>query len=315
MPAPVAPVFITGATGFIGQHLVSALLQQGRIVRALVRPGRNPDKRLPTACEQCPADLADADGLATAIDGCAAVIYCAGSVRGSGPDDFSNANINGVRATLEALGRVPEPPPLLLISSLAASRPQLSHYSFSKHMGEQLLRDSPSLAWTILRPPAVYGPGDKEMLPILKLARRGLLVHAGPKEQRLSLLHVDDLTRAVLAWLAAWQNCLHETYAIDDGKQGGYDWPAIGEAVSSGKYRLLKLPRLLLDTVAKMNLLLARLLRYQPMLTPGKVRELVQADWLGDNSGFTTATGWEPNLDLYRGAQQLSDAGNKAPAS
>lgn len=274
----------------------------------MVRPEKGRNNRLPAACEQVPVGLTDVDGLTAVVGGCKAVIYCAGSVRGRNPDDFANANINGVRAMLEALGRVPEPPPLLLISSLAASRPQLSDYSFSKHAGEQLLLGTPSLAWTILRPPAVYGPGDREMLPVLKMARRGLLVYAGPADQRLSLLHVDDLARAVLAWLASWQQCLHRTYAIDDGKTDGYDWPAIGEAVCSRKYRRLKLPRLLLDAAARANLIVAKLVGYQPMLTPGKVRELVQADWLGDNRDFTAATGWKPNLDLHAGAEQLFGA-------
>jgi len=298
-------VFITGATGFIGQHLVTALLEQGHAVRALVRPEKVTDKRIPAACEQFPVGLSDVDGLTAIVAGCDAVIYCAGNVRGSSPDDFLSANINGVRAMLEALQRVSRAPPLLLVSSLAASRPHLSDYSFSKHAGEQLLLGRPSLAWTILRPPAVYGPGDKEMLPVFKMARRGLLVHAGPADQRLSLLHVDDLARAVLAWLASWQQCLHKTYAIDDGRPDGYDWPAIGEAISGGKYRQLILPRLLLDVTAISNVMLAKLMGYQPMLTPGKVRELVQADWLSDNCDFTAATGWRPNLDLRTGAQQL----------
>jgi len=271
----------------------------------MVRPEKVTDIRIPVACEQLPVGLTDVDGLANIVVGCDAIIYCAGSVRGRSPEDFSNANIDGVRAMLEALERVPGSPPLLLVSSLAASRPQLSDYSFSKHAGEQLLLDKPSLAWTILRPPAIYGPGDKEMLPVLKMARRGLLAHAGPKDQRLSLLHVDDLARAVLAWLASWQQCQHKTYSLDDGQPGGYDWPAIGAAVSESKYRSLRLPRLLLDIAARSNLMAAKLLGYQPMLTPGKVRELIQADWLGDNSDFTADTGWKPELDLHAGAKQL----------
>ncbi len=274
----------------------------------MVRPEKATDKRIPAACEQLPVGLTDVDGLTNIVADCDAVVYCAGSVRGRSPDDFSNANIDGVNAMLEALERVPGSPPLLLVSSLAASRPQLSDYSFSKQAGEQLLLDKPALAWSILRPPAVYGPGDKEMQPVLNMARRGLLAHAGPKDQRLSLLHVDDLARAVLAWLASWQQCLHKTYAIDDGRPGGYDWPAIGTAVSEGNYRTLKLPRLLLDIAARSNLIAARLAGYQPMLTPGKVRELTQAEWLGDNSEFTADTGWKPELDLHAGVQQLFNA-------
>ena len=271
----------------------------------MIRPQTVTDKRLPAGCEQIPVGLTDVEGLTDIMAACDAVIYCAGSVRGRGPDDFSNANIDGVRSMLEALEGTPAAPPLLLLSSLVATRPQLSDYAFSKHAGEQLLLDSPSLAWSILRPPAVYGPGDKEMLPVLKMARRGLLAHAGPADQHLSLLHVDDLARAALAWLASWQQCQHQTYAIDDGRPGGYDWPAIGEAVSDGKYHSIKIPRLILDIAARSNLVAAKLLNYQPMLTPGKVRELTQTDWLGDNSGFSAATGWKPQLDLPTGAQKL----------
>lgn len=307
MPAPVSSIFITGATGFIGQHIVTALLKQGYVVRAMVRPENVPDQRIAAGCAQIPVNLTDEDGLAAVVATCDAVIYCAGSVRGRGPDNFSNANIHGIKAMLGALERVPEAPPLLLVSSLAASRPQISDYAYSKHVGEQLLQGKSALAWTIIRPPAVYGPGDKEMLPVLKMARRGWLIHAGPGDQRLSLLHVDDFAGAVLAWLKSTQQCLHGTYAIDDGRPGGYDWFAIGESVSNGKFSLLKLPRFLLDAAARLNLLQSKLLGYQPMLTPGKARELVQADWLGDNREFTAATGWKPRLDLRAGAKQLFD--------
>lgn len=254
-------------------------------------------------------ELADEAGILAIMADCDAVIYCAGSVRGRRPADFRTANIDGIRAMLNALEQTPQAPPLLLISSLAASRPELSDYAHSKYAGEQLLLESTQLPWTIIRPPAVYGPGDKEMLALLKMARRGLLVHAGPRDQRLSLIQVDDLAGAVNAWLGAWQQCLHQTYAIDDGRVGGYDWQSIGEAVCTEKYRLLKLPLLLMNIVAKMNLLMSRVLGYAPMLTPGKVRELIQPEWLCDNRQFAAVTGWKPTIDLQHGAQQLFSDG------
>lgn len=296
---------ITGATGFIGQRLVSALLESGVTVRAMIRPGRQADARLPDACEQIPADLADVEKLAAATAGCGAVIYCAGSVRGRAATDFSAANVKGVKAMCKALAGAEHPPPLLLISSLAASRPELSDYANSKHEGEKVLLCHANLRWTILRPPAVYGPGDREMLPLLKMIRRGLLAHAGPAGQKLSLLHVDDLVEAVMRWLSAPQKCLHKTYAIDDGTPGGYDWMAIGEAVSEGTFRLLGVPRFLLEGAARLNLLFSALFGYAPMLSPGKVRELVQPEWLCDNRAFTQDTGWRPRLNLTQGAQQL----------
>ena len=274
-------------------------------MRAMIRPQMQTDERIPPGCEQVPVGLRDLDKLTGIVTNSDAVIYCAGSVRGRSPADFATANIEGVRIMLDALECSANAPPLLLLSSLAASRPTLSDYAHSKHEAEQLLAGRSSLPWTILRPPAVYGPGDKEMLPILKLVRRGLLAHAGPRDQRLSLLHVDDLASACAAWLLRPQQCLHKTFSIDDGTLGGYDWRAIAEAVCEKEVRMLSLPRVLLDFSARVNLLSSSLLGYAPMLTPGKVRELVQAEWLCDNGTFSRATGWKPRMDLKRGAEQL----------
>ena len=315
MQAAPTTVFVTGATGFIGQRLVTALLEQGVRVRAMIRPEKQTDNRIPQACEPVPVGLTDVDQLAGIVSECNAVIYCAGSVRGRSAADFSAANIMGVKAMLEALGRSDSAAPLLLLSSLAASRPGLSDYAYSKHAGEQLLRGNAVLPWTILRPPAVYGPGDREMLPILKMIRRGLLTYFGPVEQRLSLLHVDDLVKAVLGWLSAPQKCLHQTYAIDDGTPGGYSWRAIGEAVNNGKFSMLRVPRFILEGAARLNLLISGLLGYAPMLSPGKVRELVEPQWLCDNSAFTEATGWQPLLDLKQGARQLFEAKSNGPST
>jgi nucleoside-diphosphate-sugar epimerase len=305
---------VTGATGFIGRRLAAHLSEAGYRVRAAIRPERDHDDRVPPRCEQLPAGLTDPVALEKAIASCAAVVYCAGSVRGRGPQDFETANVHGVRAVVSALERSPEPAPLLLLSSLAASRPELSDYARSKAEGEAVLRQHPSLPWTILRPPAVYGPGDREMLPMLKLAREGWLVRPGPSDQRLSLLHVDDLCAAVLAWLAMPEECLHQAYAIDDGTPGGYAWPDIGRALGHGNPRVLGLPRVLLNASARVNLLLSRLLQYAPMLTPGKARELVQPAWLCDNSDFSAATGWKPSLDLERGADRLFESIGEATA-
>ena len=307
LQASSSTVFVTGATGFIGQRLVSTLLEQGVRVRAMVRPGKKSDSRIPKACEQVPVGLTDVDKLAEIVPACSAVVYCAGSVRGRNAADFSVANINGIKAMLEALERSNSAAPLLLLSSLAASKPELSDYAYSKYAGEQLLQGT-ALNWTILRPPAVYGPGDREMLPILRMIRRGLLAHAGPADQRLSLLHVDDLVNAVVTWLSAPHKCQHAIYAIDDGTPGGYDWKAIGEAVNDKKIKVLTIPRFALNGAARLNLLFSGLLGYAPMLSPGKVRELVEAEWLCDNKAFTEATGWQPKLNLRQGAQQLFEA-------
>ena len=302
-PAPL--LVLTGATGFIGRRLQTVCLRAGYRVRALVRPESKNLANVITGCEPCLVRLSDPAALSEAISDAEAVVYCAGAVRGLAAADFASANVKGVEDVAQALERLPSRPPLLLISSLAASHPELSHYAKSKFMGEQVLRARPGLAWTILRPPAVYGPGDRELKPLLRSMRRGIAPVPGPPNQRLSLLHVDDLGTAVIAWLNNPEPCEHRVYSIDDGRAGGYDWPAIVSAVSTGRTFRLHLPKRVLSFAAAANGLGARVFRYSPMLTRGKVRELRHERWLCDNSPFTSATGWVPTVALEQGVNRL----------
>jgi nucleoside-diphosphate-sugar epimerase len=302
----VSGVLVTGATGFIGQHIVNSLLAQGHTVTALIRPGKKSDPRLPAACIQIAAGIDDVKMLKTILESCSAVVYCAGSVRGGHFKDFQTANVDGIRTLLEAIDQTGRPLPLLLISSLAASRPELSDYSLSKFEGEQCLNSKPNVPWTILRPPAIYGPGDKEMLPILKLIAKGWLLQVGPAEQRVSLLRVEDLAGAVSAWLANPEPCLHQSYSIDDGTANGYSWPDMAAAAGVQRYRRVRLPLWLLKAAARANVGFAKLFGYSPMFTPGKLRELTQQEWLAeDNVRFEAATQWQPRFDLKTGLQDL----------
>lgn len=306
--APAPLIALTGATGFIGQQLQKRLLADGYRVRALVRPESPNLDRLQPGCEAAPVKLDDRAALREALAGVSAVVYCAGSVRGRGPEDFAAANVDGPRNLAAAASSLAAPPAVLLISSLAASRPEVSHYAASKAEGERVLREHEDLAWTILRPPAVYGPGDKEMRPILAWLRRGIAFVPGPPGQRLSLLYVEDLAGAVVAWLKAGSACRQQVYSLDDGCPGGYDWPAMASAVGGGRGWQLRIPAALLSWAGRTNWGLSRLLGYAPMLTPGKVRELTQESWVCDNEAFTRATGWRPAVDLGEGARRLFGA-------
>ena len=251
------------------------------------------------------ADLSDADKLASAIADCEAVIYCAGSVRGRNLEDFRAANIAGVRSVVDAMNQLGSTTHLLLVSSLAAIRPEVSDYANSKFLGEREVIHHANFPWTIFRPPAVYGQGDRELLPLLKLARKGIVIPFGPARQKLSLIHVDDLAAAMLAWLEARSACREQIFSLDDGHAGGYDWQEIAEIASGGKYHSFRIPVPLLFAAAKANLLLSRLFDYAPMLSPGKARELTQADWLCDNESLTQATGWSPAIDLENGLKEI----------
>jgi nucleoside-diphosphate-sugar epimerase len=299
------PVLLTGATGFIGQRLQKALLTEKTGVVAVVRPASPHKNTLLPGVNTLLADLSDRERLVPAVSEASAVIYCAGSVRGRRIEDFRYANIDGVRSIVDAMNQVGSEVPLLLLSSLAASRPGVSDYANSKYLGEQEVKNHADFPWTIFRPPAVYGPGDREMLPILKLARKGLVTPTGPVDQRLSLIHVDDLASATLAWLKCWQNCTHTIFTLDDGHSGGYDWGEIAETVSHGGYRRVNIPNWILFAAGHLNQAMSVLLGYAPMLTPGKARELTQADWVCNNKALSTATGWLPEIGLEEGVHSL----------
>jgi nucleoside-diphosphate-sugar epimerase len=300
----IGPVLLTGATGFIGRRIQRLLLDSGIPLRIIIRPGSRHRRFADSRCEIHDCELTDKKGLSEALEGVSTVVYCAGSVRGRQLADFLPANVDGVRAMVEAINQQTTIPPVLLISSLAASRPDVSDYAQSKYLGEEVLTTEAKSCWSILRPSAVYGPGDTEMEPILKMARSGLVFRPGPGNQRLSFLHADDLASAVFAWLQSCEQCSGQTFSIDDGHEGGYSWTDIAQAATSGRFLLLGIPKFLLSGVAKTNLLLSKLLSYAPMLTPGKTSELTQADWLCDNTTFVKASGWQPSINLATGVRQ-----------
>lgn len=299
-------VALTGATGFIGHELQRRLLAAGYPVRALVRPHSAHRSQLLAGIHSVDVALNDERALTDALGGVATVIYCAGAVRGAVLADFAAANIDGLQHLCRVAAARPEPPHILLISSLAATRPELSDYARSKFEGEQILHTTPSLSWTILRPPAVYGPGDREMLPLFRAIRAGLALIVGPPAQRLSLLHVEDLGRAVLACVEQQDACVGMTFELDDGHENGYGWKdIIGAARGAMPVCELHVSRRLLLVIARVNLWLSALRGRAPMLTPGKVRELSEPSWLCDNSPLRAATGWLPQVSLRAGIERL----------
>lgn len=266
-------------------------------MRALTR-----SPRTGSGVEWVPGDLGNALSLDRLVEGVHAIVHLAGVVRGASQDAFDAVNVAGARAVGTAAARAGVRR-VLLISSLAAREPSLSFYARSKRGGEDALRASVAEA-TVLRPPAVYGEGDKELLPLLDLMRRGLGVHPG-HPGRFSLIHVDDLSSAIRAWLAA--DVRGGTFEVHDGRAAGYGWGDVLDAVAEvGRRRVVDLPvpRAVLAGVAAVNLSVARVLRLDPMLTPGKVRELFHHDWVCGDIRFEGLTGWQPTVDLEEGLRR-----------
>jgi nucleoside-diphosphate-sugar epimerase len=305
VPGPVA---VTGATGFIGRCLTDALVSSGIQVHALIRNTRSS----PAGARLVVGDLHDRDALDRLLQRTAAVVHCAGAVRGCSSADFQHANVDGTARLLEAVARSDSRPRLLLMSSLAARSPHLSWYAGSKRRAEEVLeRARYPEERIVFRPPAVYGPGDREIRPLLRAMHAGIAPVPGASAAigaRFSLLHVFDLVDAVKQWLFSNHRC-EGTFELHDGTPGGYDWNtlvAIAVRAWNRRIRLLPIPAPILYAVAWPNLWCGRLMRRPAMLTPGKVRELTHPDWVCDNTALTAATGWEPRI---RFADALSGPG------
>jgi len=296
-------VALTGGSGFIGAQLIDRLLAEGLTVRALWRSGQPPRH---TRLEIVPGSLESDASLAELVRDCATVLHVAAAIRGRSQADFDAVNVAGTRRLAAAVASHAPAARCIAVSSLAAREPGLSWYAASKAAAEQLLLTD-TITWTILRPPAVYGPGDQALAPLWRGLARGWLPGVGPSGARFSLLHVTDLCEAVLRLVSlpapvAGILCLH------DGRDGGYSWQdvaAIAAALRGAPVRVVPVPLGLLRVVAALNLRTAALRGTRPMLTPGKLRELAHPDWVCDNSRLAAALGWSPGIPLAAGLPGL----------
>ncbi|HEU4876739.1 MAG TPA: NAD-dependent epimerase/dehydratase family protein [Sphingomicrobium sp.] len=289
VPASVK-LALTGATGFVGAHLLDLALAEGHEVRALTRraqPARDGVTWIDGALDRH-------DALAALVAGADAVIHVAGVINAADAAGFEAGNVTGTAFLLDA-AEAAGVARFVHVSSLAAREPQLSLYGASKARSEALVKASP-LSTAIVRPPAVYGPGDRETLELFKMAKRGLVVL--PPQGRLSLIHVDDLAALLLALAASAANLLVEP---DDGRRGGWTHVEFGRALGQAvdrKVRTLSAPRALLTLAARAD----RLVRGdKAKLTPDRAAYFCHPDWTVAPDHIAPAELWQPRIGTEAG--------------
>ncbi|HUE79136.1 MAG TPA: NAD-dependent epimerase/dehydratase family protein [Sphingomicrobium sp.] len=276
---------VTGGTGFVGSRLLDAAVADGHQLRALARRRVEPRGNV----EWVRGALDQAAALEELVAGADAVIHVAGVITGRTAADFDHGNVEGTRAMLGAAAGTKR---FVHVSSLAAREPKLSLYGASKAKAEELVEAS-RLSWAIVRPPAVYGPGDKETLELFKMARRGLVLL--PPSGRLSLIHVDDLVRLLLA-LAEPDAAKGSLFEPDDGRRGGWSHKEFARALGTAVGRRgisLPVPPRLLRLAARAD----RLVRGdKAKLTADRAAYFSHPDWVGDPGRAVPSDLWQPQI-------------------
>jgi nucleoside-diphosphate-sugar epimerase len=295
-------IALTGATGFVGGRLLDLALDQGHEIRALARRPQ-PQRDGVTWVEGA---LDRPDTLASLVKGADAVIHVAGVINAADAAGFEAGNVAGTAfmlAAAEAAGVAR----FVHVSSLSAREPQLSLYGASKARSEALVGASP-LSNAIVRPPAVYGPGDRETLELFRMAQRGLVVL--PPAGKLSLIHVDDLAALLLTLAKSDATLLIEP---DDGRGGGWTHVEFGRALGRAvgrNVRTLSAPRLVLRLAAHGD----RLVRGRnAKLTPDRAAYFCHPDWTVAPDRAAPIDLWAPRIATEAGlidtARWYRDAG------
>jgi len=268
----VTPIAVTGATGFVGQALLEEASRQGIAVRALARQEQESRENV----EWQRGDLADRDALARLVTGARAVLHIAGVVNTPDPLGFHVGNVAGTE-TLVEVARQAGVKRFVFVSSLSAREPSLSVYGRSKRHAEEVVQTS-GLDWTIVRPPAIYGPRDREMLELFRAARWGVVPM--PPSGRASIIHVTDLARLLLALAVPSEITSERIFEPDDGREGGWSHRELARAIGSAVGRRVwvpHLPRRMLLAAARIE----KLLRGdKAKLTPDRVGYMTHPDWV-----------------------------------
>lgn len=288
---------ITGGTGFVGGHLIDAALAAGHQVKALARREQPPRDGV----EWIAGDLADRASLHRLVTDAEAVLHVAGVLTATDAAAFDKGNVEGTLQMLAAAtaGGVHR---FIQVSSLAAREPKLSLYGASKARAEELVRSS-GLDWAIVRPPAVYGPGDKETLELFRMAKLGLMLM--PPHGHVSLIHVADLVRLLLALAgpAAPSNLVIEP---DDGRAGGWSHRqfarALGAAVGT-RPAIVSAPGMILRLAARADQFLRG---PHAKLTVDRAAYFSHRNWVVDPKLGPPRALWSPQKETLTGLAETA---------
>jgi nucleoside-diphosphate-sugar epimerase len=319
---PAMKILLTGGSGFLGSYVAEQLAAAGHTVRALVRPRSDKRllERLPRV-ELAPGTIEDRASLDPAVAGVDAVIHVAGIVKARKPADFFEVNAQGTRNLLDAALSRGGLQRFVYVSSLAAVGPSLdgtpvaddaeprpvTHYGRSKLEAErEVLSAKDRIPVTVVRPPLIYGPRDRETLAFFTSVRNGVLPMTGDGSNTLSVVYASDCATAVVQAASDATPRSGRTYFIDDGAV--HVWrDALGQIEQAmGKRAFVRfgMPLGVVKVAAAATQLWGKMSGTAQMLTLDKVNELTQPHWVCSGAGARRELGWTPRVNWAQGVEE-----------
>lgn len=313
---------VTGATGFIGSHLVEALLQRGDEVVCLIRKTSNLRWLKSLGLNFVYGDLRYGENLEQFVSEADQVFHLAGLTKARDETEYFTANTLSTQRLLEVIQKVnPNLQRFVFLSSAAAAGPSrngipvrecdpvapITAYGRSKAEAEKIvLSFGSTLPVTIIRPPAVYGPRDQDVYVYFKWTQRGVQALIG-KNRQLSLLFVKNLVQGTLA-AAEHPAAVGETFFVTD--DGIFTWENLNELIARAlgvRPIHLRFPEGILNIFALFAEAYGKISRKPILLNREKIRDIRQRYWICDNSKARQMLGFIPPYSTAQAIQETAD--------
>jgi dihydroflavonol-4-reductase len=308
---------VTGGHGFVGTHLCARLLAEGHRVRVLARPSSDLGNLAGLEVEVLRADVTEPARMPEAVAGCDVVFHLAGALKGLREEDLFRVNAQGTRNLAVACAAAsPRPSRFVYVSSLAAAGPSpgpnaprtedmpphpLTWYGCSKLAGEDAVRSMAGLDWTIVRPPIVYGPRERDVFGYFRIARRGWLPVVGSADRFYSLIYAEDLA-AGLVRVAQTPRTVGQVYFLAGPEV--VSWIELGRLIASAlgvTGRPLRVPEAVASAAGWIADAVARAQGRPHIFSSQKVLEMLAPAWVCSADKAARDIGWRSGTPLANG--------------